>query len=72
MRDEEDYIDAEPFEILREDLGEFFSDEFDEYTVEEMRAKIENDTAFMGRLKAEMLDILSRYKTETFEIDMRD
>ena len=72
MMGEEDYIDAEPFEILREDLGEFFSDEFDEYTVEEMRAKIENDAAFMSRLKAEMLDILSRYKTETFEIDMRD
>ena len=67
-----DYIDAEPYEILQEDLGEFFCDEFDEYTVEEMRTKIENDAAFMGRLKAEMLDILSRYKTETFEIDMRD
>lgn len=72
MMDEEYYIDAEPFEILREDLGEFFCDEFDEYTVEEMRAKIEDDAAFVGRLKAEMLDILSRYKTETFEIDMRD
>jgi len=47
--------------ILAESLRGFFADEFDEYNLEEVVRKIEQDAGFAERLKEEMLDILDDY-----------